>query len=69
MNNKEKVLNDVINCLKNLNNTIGESITEYHWREFSAIINQIEESFPEYDLIKNHPKSLNNDLSETNDDW
>jgi len=72
MDDKEQVLKKVINCFENLNNNIGEIITEYHWREFCVIIKQIEETFPEYKLIE-YPEILNdvlnNDIIKTNDDW
>ena len=68
MDNKEKVLKDIINCFENLNNNIGEILTEYNWREFCGIIKQIEEVFPEYKLIE-YPTILRDDLSETNDIW
>lgn len=50
--NKEKVLQETIRCFENLISTIGEITTEYHWREFAAIIETIKEQFPEYDLQK-----------------
>lgn len=68
MDEKQKVLQDIINCFENLNDNIGEIITEYHWREFCGIIKQIEETFPEYKLIE-YPTILNCDPDKTKNIW
>jgi len=49
---KKQTLEEVIKCFENLISTIGEITTEYHWREFCGLIENIKNSFPEYDLDK-----------------
>lgn len=47
---KKETLEEVIKCLEHLINSIGETTTEYHWREFCAIVEMLKENFPEYNL-------------------
>ena len=35
---------EIYNCLNKLSNSIGETITEYHWREFCGLMKMMEDA-------------------------
>jgi hypothetical protein len=34
---------EIYNCLNKLSNSVGEVITEYHWREFCGLMKMMED--------------------------
>ncbi len=34
---------EIYNCLNKLSNSVGETITEYHWREFCGLMKMMED--------------------------
>jgi hypothetical protein len=34
---------EIYNCLDKLSNSVGETITEYHWREFCGLMKMMED--------------------------
>lgn len=47
---KKETLEETLKCLFHLSNSVGEVITEYHWRDFCGLILMLKENFPEYNL-------------------
>jgi hypothetical protein len=75
---KKETLEATIKCLEHLAINIGETTTEYHWREFCGLIEMLKENFPEYNLQEvqtNIYKKLivDNNIKENNiideDEW
>ena len=34
---------EIYNCLNKISNSVGETITEYHWREFCGLMKMMED--------------------------
>lgn len=69
MSNKERVLRDTIICLERLINNIGETTTEYHWREFAGLSVELIGAFPEYELdqiLQEYYEDMRDELKENN---
>lgn len=72
MDKRKVTLEETIKCFEHLISTIGEITTEYHWREFAAIVTMITENFPEYNLEEFQDslfKDVNNDKENSDIIW